>query len=36
MTLEDEVNSELNLEFTFDELHNAFYYLLAEFKELGL
>lgn len=36
MVLEDEVSSESNLEFIFDELDIAFYVLLAKFTELGV
>lgn len=34
--LEDEVTSELNLEFTFGKFHTTFYDLLLKFKKLGL
>lgn len=36
MTLEDEVNPDLNVEFTFNELHSAFYDLPTEFKKAGI
>lgn len=36
MALENDVIFETNLEFTFDELHNAFHNFLAKFKKLGL
>ena len=36
MTLEDEVSSDLNSEFTYDELYTIFYDLLAEYKKAGI
>ena len=36
MALEEEVCSDSNTEFTYDELHTAFYELLAKYKKAGL